>query len=153
MLLMARNVSAQEARVNFFANLNSFCQYNNLGLNGNYTNSVELQEASANVLQGSDNFTIVCNYAGADFQVSPVVTNSAPIGFTNLNNLKSNVTLTQGNNSTSLLATGASPSAIQLLRRGTTNVQAQLVADFEADNQQLSAGSYSYDIIMTITNR
>lgn len=150
----AQNATAQTANFNFSSNVTSSCQFNSAGI-GNSVNASSALTQTGNVLSGSNNTVNVnCNFSGGELQITNVSENASnALSISTPANLTATATLTNGASPLTLTANKGTQSAVSTLANGTTNIGLALTADFQADGKILIAGSYSYDVVMTLTNK
>lgn len=150
----AQNAMAQTANFNFSASVNSQCQFNTAGL-GNSVNSSAPLTQTGNVLSGSDSTVNVnCNFDGGQLQITQVSESAGnALSISTPANLTATATLTNAATPLTLTANKGGTSAVSTLKTGATNIGLGLVADFAADSQTLIAGTYSYDVVITLTNQ
>ncbi|WP_324282920.1 hypothetical protein VKI22_06935 [Cyanobacterium aponinum UTEX 3221] len=153
-ITFAPKAIAQTASFNFNGTVNTDCQFNNLGLGQNFSSTQPLTESGGN-LTGSDNtLAINCNFAGAELQITDVSQSPSNGGalIVDESNLDATATLSNATAAT-LSADGNTSSSIQTLNAGQTDVDLVFTADFNNDTATLTAGTYAYDVVMTLTNQ
>ncbi len=150
----AQSATAQTANFNFSSNVTSACQFDNAGI-GNSVNASSPLTQTGNVLSRTNSAVNVnCNFSGGELQITQVSENASnALSIATPANLTATATLTNSANPLTLTANKATPSVVSTLVNGTTYIGLALTADFAADSQVLIAGSYSYDVVMTLTNK
>lgn len=150
----AQSAMAQTANFNFSSSVTSACQFNSAGI-GNSVNASSPLTQSGNVLSGTNNTVNVnCNFSGGELQITQVSENAGnALSIATATNLTATATLTNGASPLTLTANKGTQSAVSTLANGATNIDLALTADFATDSQVLIAGSYSYDVVMTLTNK
>ncbi len=149
----AQSAMAQSAVFNFTETISSACQFDALGLGNGFSSTAPLTQNGQN-LEGSDSVTVNCNFTGATLQITDVSQSPTAGAATiaNVVNLDATADLT-GDTTATLTADGSTQSALQTLNAGATAVDLDFVADFASDTASLTAGSYSYEVVMTLTNQ
>ncbi|AFZ55323.1 hypothetical protein [Cyanobacterium aponinum] len=121
---------------------------------GSVTTESELTEDLVNnTLSGNNtDISVECNFDGGTLQITGVTEGTNEVTLNSDNNLTATLGLNNNASVPSLTANRGGSSTTSELDAGTTDMTLQLLADFGAGSQTLQAGSYSYEVQVTLAN-